>query len=98
MQEQEQGQEQGQGKGQGQGQGKGKGKFIDAAASRAGGMAGGALGKLLNNIDAGCVLCEYVLELFERQVRSKPRLQHGDGYYPGVTDFGGGNQVRVDIS
>jgi hypothetical protein len=79
-------------KGQGKEQGKGKEKFIDAAAGMAGGMAGGALGKLLNNVDAGCVLCEYVLELMERQVRSKPRLQNGDGYYPGVMDFGGGNQ------
>ena len=86
------------GQGKAEGKGKEKGKFIDSVASMAGGMAGGALGKLLNNVDAGCVLCEYVLELMERQVRSKPRLQNGDGYYPGVMDFGGGNQVTVTSS
>ena len=35
-----------------------------------------------------CVICEYVLETIDRLLKAQPRMQNGNGYYPGVMDFG----------
>lgn len=39
-----------------------------------------------------CVICEYTMEVIDRMLKAQPRLMNGNGYYPGVMDFGGGIQ------
>jgi hypothetical protein len=79
--------------------GKGQGFMGDlsgAASSMAGGassMAGAVAGQAMNSMyDKPCVMCEYILEQVDKMIKAQPRMMNGNGYYPGVMDFGGGVQ------
>ena len=64
-------------------------QFIDALASAASSVAGTAMNSMY---DKGCVMCEYILEQVDKMIKAQPRMMNGNGYYPGVMDFGGGVQ------
>ena len=60
-----------------------------AAASASGAVAGAAMNSMY---DKSCVMCEYILEQVDKMIKAQPRMMNGNGYYPGVMDFGGGVQ------
>ena len=62
---------------------------LDAASSAASSVAGTAMNAMY---DKPCVMCEYILEQVDKMIKAQPRMMNGNGYYPGVMDFGGGVQ------
>ena len=38
-----------------------------------------------------CIMCEYMIEMAQRMIKSQPRMMAGNGYSPGVVDFGSGS-------
>jgi len=63
--------------------------LASAAASAGGAVAGAAMNSMY---DKSCVMCEYILEQVDKMIKAQPRMMNGNGYYPGVMDFGGGVQ------
>jgi hypothetical protein len=67
--------------------------FIGSAMSSASSMASSVAGTAMNSMyDKPCVMCEYILEQVDKMIKAQPRMMNGNGYYPGVMDFGGGVQ------
>jgi hypothetical protein len=67
--------------------------FVDSAMSMASSAGSAVAGTAMNAMyDKGCVMCEYILEQVDKMIKAQPRMMNGNGYYPGVMDFGGGVQ------
>lgn len=38
-----------------------------------------------------CIMCEYMIEMAQRMMKAQPRMMAGNGFTPGVVDFGSGS-------